>query len=51
MATVIADLVWTTSTGQPRHGTSITHSLQDALAAADLPKLRWHDLRAIFGGC
>ncbi len=33
-----------------RNGTSITHALPDALAAAELPKLRWHDLRAIFGG-
>jgi integrase len=46
----IPDLVFTTALGAPRNGSSLTHSLQDALAAAGLMVLRWHDLRAIHGG-
>lgn len=45
----ISDLVFTTATGSPRSGTSVTHLFQDALASAGLPKLRWHDLRAAHG--
>lgn len=41
----LPDLVWETPTGRPRHGTTLTHQLQAALVAADLPRLRWHDLR------
>jgi integrase len=47
---VIHDLVFTTAEGAPRNGTSVTHSLQSALAAAKLGDMRWHDLRAIHGG-
>jgi site-specific recombinase XerD len=46
----ISDLVFTTSSGQPRNGTSITHAFADALKAAALSPLRWHDLRAAHGG-
>jgi integrase len=46
----ISDLVFTTSTGQPRSGTAITHAFADALRAAGLSPLRWHDLRAAHGG-
>jgi integrase len=42
----IPGLVWTTQNGEPRNATSLTHSFQEALAAAALPHLRWHDLRA-----
>jgi len=45
----IAGLTFTTGTGAPRSGTSLTHLFQDALASAGLPKLRWHDLRAAHG--
>lgn len=45
----IPDLCFTTSTGQPRNGSAITHSFEDALVAASLPRLRWHDLRAAHG--
>jgi integrase len=45
----IEDLVFTTPAGQPRNGTSITHSLQDALQRAGLPSLTWHNLRAAHG--
>ena len=45
----IPGLVFTTSTGQPRNGTTLTHLLQDALERAGLPRLRWHDLRAAHG--
>jgi integrase len=46
----IADLCFTTGTGQPRNGTSITHAFADALSAAQLSPMRWHDLRAAHGG-
>lgn len=46
----ISDLVFTTSSGQPRNGTSITHAFADALNAAGSSPLRWHDLRAAHGG-
>ena len=45
----IPDLCFTTSTGAPRNGTSVTHAWQDALAATGQPRLRWHDLRAAHG--
>ncbi len=45
----IPGLVFTTATGQPRSGPSLTHLFQDALSRAGLPKLRWHDLRAAHG--
>jgi integrase len=45
----IDGLVFTTATGAPRCGSSVTHSLQAALAVAGLPRLRWHDLRAAHG--
>jgi integrase len=41
----IPDLVFTTATGQPRHGAWLTHAVQRQLARAGLPKLRFHDLR------
>jgi integrase len=45
----IPGLVFTTATGAPRNGNAVTHSFQDALAAAGLSRLRWHDLRAAHG--
>jgi integrase len=46
----IPNLVFTTSLGQPRNGSVVTHTLQEAMAGADPPRLRWHDLRAVHGG-
>lgn len=46
----IQGLVFTTSTGAPRNGSSLTHALQRALRASGLRPLRWHDFRAIHGG-
>ncbi|MGH7611644.1 MAG: tyrosine-type recombinase/integrase [Candidatus Dormibacteria bacterium] len=46
----IADLVFTTDLGKPRHGSSVTHAFEDALSRADLPKLRWHHLRHAYAG-
>jgi integrase len=46
---VIPDLCFTTATGAPRNGNALTHSFQDALAAAGLARLTWHDLRAAHG--
>jgi len=45
----IPDLIFTTARGQPRNGSVLTHRFQAALAAASLPTLRWHDLRAAHG--
>lgn len=45
----IPGLVFTTATGRPCNGSGILHRFQAALAAADLSKLRWHDLRAAHG--
>jgi integrase len=42
-------LIFTSDTGWPRGGTNLTRALQRALAAAGLPRLRWHDLRAAHG--
>lgn len=46
----IPGLVFTTGTGQPRSGTAITHSYQEALTKAGLPVIRWHHLRHAFAG-
>jgi integrase len=40
--------VFTTATGQPRNGTTITHQFADALAAANLAPMPFHDLRHAF---
>jgi integrase len=45
----IPGLCFTTATGAPRNGNALTHSFQDALAAAGLARLTWHDLRAVHG--
>ncbi|MHB1527595.1 MAG: tyrosine-type recombinase/integrase [Candidatus Dormibacteria bacterium] len=45
----IPGLVFTTATGAPRNGSSLTHLFQDALQKAGLPKLTWHGLRAAHG--
>jgi integrase len=44
----IADLVFTTETGAPLIGGSVTMRLGRLLAKAGLPHLRFHDLRHIF---
>ena len=41
----LSDLVFTDSEGRPLHGSSITKRFQQLLADADLPRMRWHDLR------
>lgn len=46
---MIAELCFTTSTGQPRKGTAINHQFERALTTAGLPVIRWHDLRAAHG--
>ena len=38
-------LVFTSSIGTPLDGTNVTHRLQHILAAAGLPRMRFHDLR------
>ena len=40
-----SELVFTTLRGKPLDGTSVTGSFQLLLAKADLPKMRFHDLR------
>ena len=45
----IPGLVFTTDRGVPRCATALTHRLQASLAAAALPRLRWHDLRGAHG--
>ncbi|MBF6604993.1 MAG: site-specific integrase [Chloroflexi bacterium] len=40
-----ADLVFTTTLGTPLDGITVTRRFQRILAAADLPKQRFHDLR------
>ena len=45
----IPGLVFTTGSGEPRNGSSLTHLFQDALQKAGLPKLTWHGLRAAHG--
>jgi len=39
------DLVFTTATGKPLDGSSVTHRFQKLLRRAGLPHLRFHDLR------
>lgn len=39
------DLVFTTPTGEPVDSKELTHTFQRVLAAAGLPRMRWHDLR------
>lgn len=39
------DLVFTTTTGKPLEGSSVTHRFQKLLRRASLPHLRFHDLR------
>lgn len=39
------DHVFTTPTGRPLDGVNVTHAFQTALAAAGLPRHRFHDLR------
>lgn len=46
----IPGLVFTTATGAPRSPSAVTHQFAESLAAAGIPHLRWHDLRAAFGG-
>jgi integrase len=46
----IPGLIFTTGTGQPRSGNSVTHAFGDALMAAGLPPMRWHHLRHAFAG-
>ena len=45
----IPGLVWTTATGQPRNGPTLTHQFEKALQQAGLSVIRWHDLRAAHG--
>jgi integrase len=44
----IPGLIFTTATGQPRNGTTVTHQFADALAAANLAPMPFHDLRHAF---
>ncbi len=46
----IPSLLFTTSTGQPRNGSALTHHFEQALAAAGLPPMRWHHLRHAYAG-
>ncbi|MBK7782842.1 MAG: tyrosine-type recombinase/integrase [Ardenticatenia bacterium] len=39
------NLVFTSQAGTPLDGPNVTHKLQRALAEADLPRIRFHDLR------
>jgi integrase len=39
------EFVFTSSVGTPLDGTNVTHRLQQLLAAAGLPRMRFHDLR------
>lgn len=45
----IPGLVFTTTTGAPRNGSSLTHLFQVGLQRAGLPKLPWKGLRAAHG--
>ncbi len=47
---MIADLIFTTATGQPVNGPALTHRFEAALARAGLPVIRWHHLRHAFAG-
>jgi integrase len=44
----IPGLIFTTATGQPRNGTTISRQFADALAAANLAPMPFHDLRHAF---
>jgi integrase len=46
----IPGLIFTTATGQPRNGTTITHQFADALAVANLAPMHFHHLRHGFAG-
>ncbi|MGH7641238.1 MAG: tyrosine-type recombinase/integrase [Candidatus Dormibacteria bacterium] len=46
----IPGLAFTTTTGQPRSASAITHAFADQLAAAGLPPMHWHHLRHAFAG-
>lgn len=46
----IPGLIFTTDSGEPRSGTSVTHAFADALAAAGLTPMHWHHLRHAFAG-
>ena len=46
----IPGLCFTTTTGKPVNGTSLTHRFERALIQADLPAIRWHHLRHAFAG-
>ena len=46
----IAGLCFTTTTGQPRSGSAITHQFADALATAGLPAMHFHHLRHAYAG-
>ncbi|MGH7666023.1 MAG: tyrosine-type recombinase/integrase [Candidatus Dormibacteria bacterium] len=46
----IPGLVFTTTTGQPRSASAITHAFADQLAAAGLAPMHWHHLRHAFAG-
>jgi integrase len=46
----IPGLIFTTATGQPRNGGTITHHFATALAAAGLAPMHWHHLRHAFAG-
>lgn len=39
------DLVFTTETGEPLHGKTVTRRPQKLLSEASMPRLRFHDLR------
>ena len=44
----IPGLIFTTATGQPRNGSAISRQFADALAAANLAPMPFHDLRHAF---
>jgi integrase len=46
----IDGLCFTSPTGTPRSGSVVTHAFAAALAKAGVSPMRWHDLRAAFGG-
>ncbi|HUY98617.1 MAG TPA: tyrosine-type recombinase/integrase [Verrucomicrobiae bacterium] len=46
----IRGLIFTTTTGQPRNGSALTHVFVGALTRARLPALHWHHLRHAYAG-
>lgn len=46
----IPDLIFTTSTGQPRNRQAVTQAFGRSLAKAGLPPMHWHHLRHVFAG-